>query len=65
MRLSRPNVLLLFADDLGCYASAYADSMKKQATEVKFLNRSQYANWLKSTDDDNAALAKDLGLMRR
>ncbi|MEY3477565.1 MAG: hypothetical protein RLY65_1965 [Pseudomonadota bacterium] len=45
--------------------SAYADSMKKQATEVKFLNRSQYANWLKSTDDDNAALAKDLGLMRR
>jgi hypothetical protein len=39
--------------------------MKKQATEVKFLNRSQYANWLKSTDDDNAALAKDLGLMRR
>jgi hypothetical protein len=39
--------------------------MKKQATEVKFLNRSQYATWLKSTDDDNAALAKDLGLMRR
>jgi hypothetical protein len=39
--------------------------MKKQATEVKFLNRTQYAAWLKTTDDENAALAKDLGLMRR
>jgi tripartite-type tricarboxylate transporter receptor subunit TctC len=45
--------------------TAYAESMKKQATEVKFLNRTQYAAWLKTTDDENAALAKDLGLMRR
>lgn len=32
--VSRPNVLLLFADDLGCYASAYADSKRPSPNDI-------------------------------
>lgn len=44
---------------------AFADSMKKQATDVHYLGRKQYADWLKSNDDLNKTLAKDLGLLKR
>jgi tripartite-type tricarboxylate transporter receptor subunit TctC len=52
-----------------CAAAAkdagFADSMRKQATEVKFLNRKQYGAWLKEADDMNKGLARDLGLLKR
>jgi len=44
---------------------AFADSMKKQATDVRFLDRKAYAAWLKQNDDLNKELAKDLGLLKR
>jgi tripartite-type tricarboxylate transporter receptor subunit TctC len=44
---------------------AFVDSMKKQATDVKYLGRKQYADWLKGADDLNKTLAKDLGLLKR
>jgi tripartite-type tricarboxylate transporter receptor subunit TctC len=52
-----------------CAAAAkdpgFADSMRKQATEVKFLDRKGYAAWLKEADDMNKSLSKDLGLLKR
>ncbi len=44
---------------------AFEDSMKKQATEVQFLDRKGYAGWLKQNDELNKGLAKDLGLLTR
>ena len=44
---------------------AFQDSMKKQATDVKFLDRAGYAKWLKATDDANKQIAKELGLLKR
>ena len=44
---------------------AFAESMKKQATDVRFLDRKAYADWLKQNDDLNKTLAKDLGLLKR
>ena len=44
---------------------AFADSMKKQATDVRYLGRKQYADWLKGNDDLNKAVTKDLGLLKR
>jgi len=44
---------------------AFAEAMKKQATDVRYMGRKQYADWLKSNDDLNKALAKDLGLLKR
>ncbi len=44
---------------------AFADSMKKQATDVRYMGRKQYADWLKGNDDLNKSLAKDLGLLKR
>lgn len=44
---------------------AFQDSMKKQATDVKFLDRAGYAKWLKATDDSNKQIAKELGLLKR
>jgi len=53
----------------GCAAAvkdpAFADSMKKQATDVRYLDRKAYADWLKQNDDLNRTLAKDLGLLKR
>ena len=52
-----------------CAAAArepsFVDSMKKQATDVRYMGRKQYADWLKGNDDLNKALAKDLGLLKR
>jgi tripartite-type tricarboxylate transporter receptor subunit TctC len=45
--------------------TAYADAMKKQATDVRYMGRKQYAEWLKGNDELNKTLAKDLGLMKR
>lgn len=44
---------------------AFAESMKKQATDVAYLDRKAYASWLKENDELNKNLAKDLGLLKR
>jgi len=44
---------------------AFAESMKKQATDVRFMDRKTYAAWLRQNDDLNRNLAKDLGLLKR
>jgi tripartite-type tricarboxylate transporter receptor subunit TctC len=43
----------------------FADSMKKQGTNVRYLDRKAYAEYLKKLDDLNRGLAKDLGLLKR
>jgi len=45
--------------------AAFADSMKKQATGVRYMGRKQYADWLKANDELNKTLARDLGLLKR
>ncbi|HEX2650704.1 MAG TPA: tripartite tricarboxylate transporter substrate binding protein [Burkholderiales bacterium] len=44
---------------------AFADSMKKQGTDVRFMGRTEYAAWLKKNDQLNHDIAKDLGLLKR
>src|SRR5262249_41903072 len=44
---------------------AFEDAMKKQATEVRHLGRKQYADWLKTNDELNKTVTKDLGLFKR
>ena len=44
---------------------AFADSMKKQATDVRYMDRKTYTEWLKKNDDLNHTLAKELGLLKR
>ena len=44
---------------------AFAQAMKLQGTDVRYLDRAAYAKWLKETDDLNRNLAKDLGLLKR
>ncbi len=44
---------------------AFATSMKLQATGVRYLDRKSYADWLRSTDELNKTLARDLGLQKR
>ncbi len=44
---------------------AFEDSMKKQATDVRYLGRKQYAEWLKANDELNKNVTKDLGLFKR
>jgi tripartite-type tricarboxylate transporter receptor subunit TctC len=44
---------------------AFADAMKKQATDVQYLDRKAYASWLRQNDELNKGLAKDLGLLKR
>jgi len=44
---------------------AFEEAMKKQATEVRNLNRKAYADWLKNNDELNKAVTKDLGLFKR
>ena len=39
--------------------------MKKQGTDVRYLDRKAYAEWLKQNDELNKTLAKDLGLLKR
>jgi tripartite-type tricarboxylate transporter receptor subunit TctC len=44
---------------------AFADSMKKQGTEVRYMGRAEYAAWLKKNDQLNYDLSKELGLLKR
>src|SRR5512132_860728 len=44
---------------------AFAQAMKLQATDVRYMGRKAYAEWLKGNDDLNKTLAKDLGLLKR
>jgi len=44
---------------------AFAQAMKLQATDVRYLGRKEYATWLKGNDELNKSLAKDLGLLKR
>jgi tripartite-type tricarboxylate transporter receptor subunit TctC len=44
---------------------AFEDAMKKQATEVRTLGRKAYAEWLKTNDELNKNVTKDLGLFKR
>jgi tripartite-type tricarboxylate transporter receptor subunit TctC len=46
-------------------APAFADAMKKQGTDVRYLDRAAYTKWLKEADDLNRDIAKDLGLLKR
>jgi tripartite-type tricarboxylate transporter receptor subunit TctC len=52
-----------------CAAAAkepeFAQAMKLQGTDVRYLDRAAYTKWLKETDDLNRNLAKDLGLLKR
>ena len=44
---------------------AFAQAMKLQGTDVRYLDRAAYAKWPKETDALNRNLAKDLGLLKR
>jgi tripartite-type tricarboxylate transporter receptor subunit TctC len=44
---------------------AFADSMKKQGTDVRYLDRKGYAEYLQKLDALNKDLARDLGLLKR
>jgi putative tricarboxylic transport membrane protein len=52
-----------------CAAAAkepeFAQAMKLQGTDVRYMDRNTYASWLKQNDDLNRNLAKDLGLLKR
>ena len=52
-----------------CAAAAkepeFAQAMKLQGTDVRYMDRAAYGKWLKETDDLNRNLAKDLGLLKR
>ena len=43
----------------------FSDSMKKQGTDVRFLDRKGYAEYLQKLDALNKDLARDLGLLKR
>jgi len=43
----------------------FAQAMKLQGTDVRYMDRNAYAAWLKKNDDLNRNLAKDLGLLKR
>lgn len=44
---------------------AFADSMAKQGTNVRYLDRKAYAEFLKQNDAVNKDLSRDLGLLKR
>jgi putative tricarboxylic transport membrane protein len=52
-----------------CAAAAkepdFAAAMKKQGTDVRYLDRAAYGAWLKKNDELNRKLAQDLGLLKR
>jgi tripartite-type tricarboxylate transporter receptor subunit TctC len=52
-----------------CAAAAkepeFAQAMKLQGTDVRYMDRAAYAKWLKEADDLNRSIAKDLGLLKR
>ena len=44
---------------------AFAQSMKVQGTDVRYMDRAAYGKWLKESDDLNRKITKDLGLLKR
>jgi tripartite-type tricarboxylate transporter receptor subunit TctC len=44
---------------------AFAESMKKQGTDVRYLDRKGYTAYLEKLDTLNKDLARDLGLLKR
>jgi putative tricarboxylic transport membrane protein len=52
-----------------CAAAAkepeFAQAMKLQGTDVRYMDRATYSKWLKEADDLNRTIAKDLGLLKR
>jgi tripartite-type tricarboxylate transporter receptor subunit TctC len=52
-----------------CAAAAkepeFAQAMKLQGTDVRYMDRAAYAAWLKKNDELNKKLASDLGLLKR
>jgi putative tricarboxylic transport membrane protein len=52
-----------------CAAAAkepeFAHAMKLQGTDVRYMDRATYSQWLKEADDLNRTIAKDLGLLKR
>jgi tripartite-type tricarboxylate transporter receptor subunit TctC len=44
---------------------AFVDSMKKQGTDVRYLDRKGYAEFLKQNDVLNKDLSRELGLLKR
>jgi len=44
---------------------AFAEAMKKQGTDVRYLDRKAYGAWLRQADELNRTIAKDLGLLKR
>jgi len=44
---------------------AFADSMKKQGTDVRYLDRKGYAEFLKQNDVLNKDLSRELGILKR
>jgi len=44
---------------------AFAESMKNQGTDVRYLDRKGYAEFLKQNDALNKDLSRDLGLLKR
>jgi tripartite-type tricarboxylate transporter receptor subunit TctC len=45
--------------------ATFAASMKAQGTDVKYLGRKDYAEFLKKNDEINKNMARDLGLLKR
>jgi tripartite-type tricarboxylate transporter receptor subunit TctC len=45
--------------------SEFAQAMKLQGTDVRYMDRATYAKWLKEADELNRTIAKDLGLLKR
>ncbi|HUQ77025.1 MAG TPA: tripartite tricarboxylate transporter substrate binding protein [Burkholderiales bacterium] len=52
-----------------CAAAAkepeFAQAMKLQGTDVRYMDRAAFGKWLKGNDDLNRTIAKDLGLLKR
>jgi tripartite-type tricarboxylate transporter receptor subunit TctC len=46
-------------------APAFVESMRKQGTNVHYLDRKAYAEFLKKNDETNKELSKELGLLKR
>jgi tripartite-type tricarboxylate transporter receptor subunit TctC len=44
---------------------AFAQAMKVQGTDVRYLDRKAYAAFLKKNDALNKDISKDLGLLKR
>ncbi len=44
---------------------AFAQAMKLQGTDVRYMGRGEYGQWLKKNDELNKQLTKDLGLYKR